>query len=530
MSKNSNDITRKTASQLVASIKSRELTSLEVTEAHIQRIEDLHSILNAVVVPHFEQARKAAREADEKQARGDALGLLHGLPITVKEMFDVEGLPTSAGLQTLADHRANEDAVTVKRLKDAGAIVLGKTNIPQMGMLPDAVNYLYGRTPNPWNDERTPGGSSGGEAAVIATGGSPLGLGSDGGGSIRNPCHSCGIFGLKPTGLRLPFKGHWGSPNWYAEWVTAGPMARSVEDLDLAMRVLTDGPIENAGVQYPGDVESFSPISDYRSLDAKKLRVGYFTQLGWLKPAPSTVRVVYEAAHALDADGFEVKEFMPPQVERGWAIYYNLFYSDAFQYMRKIAKGNKLDWRVRQVFLFTYMPTFIRPLFSKMAKLIGEQSVSEFVGAVPKRILTKDEVLKKLDDQDDYRQTFLNAMVSQGVDVLIGPPCPTPAITPKEFLGIYGLMYTALFNLLAMPAGVIPASRVQPGEETSKRTFESVDRSFARIEKGSQGLPVGLQVVAPWWREDRVFAIMEYLASHFRGQDSFPVTPMDPQW
>ena len=234
-------ITALTATEIAQQIKAGELSACAVLDAHIHRIEQVNPQLNAVVIPRFEQARQEAEAADAAQRRGDALGPLHGVPITIKEQLLVKDTATTFGVLNLKDHQASEDGPLVKRLRVAGAIILGKTNTAQLLMYIESDNPVYGRTHNPWNLERSPGGSSGGEAAIIAAGGSPLGLGSDFGGSIREPSHFCGIQGLKPTVWRLTNLDT--RPGIFADGQTGmvpqpGPLARSVADLTLAMRIL----------------------------------------------------------------------------------------------------------------------------------------------------------------------------------------------------------------------------------------------------------------------------------------------------
>ena len=199
----SQQLVEQTATELAQFIRSGEVSAQEVVEAHIQRIEEANPHLNAVVYPLFEQARIAAKEADRQQASGKSLGSLHGVPVTIKDQFEVAGTPATWGLPGRAGKIATEDGPLVRRLRDAGAILLGKTNVSQLLLYNAADNPLYGRTNNPWDPERTPGGSSGGEAAIIAACGSPLGLGGDIGGSLRGPAHFCGIATLKPTSRRL---------------------------------------------------------------------------------------------------------------------------------------------------------------------------------------------------------------------------------------------------------------------------------------------------------------------------------------
>lgn len=228
------------ATQLLRRLQAREVSAVELVESTIRRIEQLDGEINAVVVRDFDRARQQARQSDAWRASGKPCGLLHGLPVTVKESFQVQGLPTTFGHPSMRHHVARDDAVTVARLRAAGAIVLGKTNVPVSLADWQTFNPVYGTTCNPWDRTRTPGGSSGGSAAALAAGFSALELGSDIGASIRNPAHYCGVWGHKPTWGTVTLEGHTLIPKAYVETdiSAAGPMARSAHDLQLAMKVL----------------------------------------------------------------------------------------------------------------------------------------------------------------------------------------------------------------------------------------------------------------------------------------------------
>ncbi len=236
------DLMSLSASALAAAIARGEVSAVEAVEASIARIEAVNGKLNAVVVKRYDAARAEARAADERRARGEALGPLHGVPITVKECFDLVGTPATYGLPSRAQTLATEDDPYIQRLRAAGAIIVGKTNVPQLLLYIESDNPLYGRTNNPWNLERTPGGSSGGQAAIIAAGGSPLGLGSDIGGSIRVPSAFCGVVGMKPTAGRIPDLISFGVPLGQRAIVSqVGPLARTVDDVALALAILDGG-------------------------------------------------------------------------------------------------------------------------------------------------------------------------------------------------------------------------------------------------------------------------------------------------
>ena len=227
------------ASELARAIKAKEVSSLELTELYIARVEKYDSQINAVVVHDFERGREAAKAADNALARGEALGPLHGVPMTIKEAYDIEGLPTTWGIPEMKDNIATRDADSVTRLKGAGAVFFGKTNVPLNLADFQSFNDVYGTTNNPWNLERIPGGSSGGSSAALAAGLTGLEAGSDIGGSIRNPAHFCGVYGHKPTWGIVSDEGH-SLPGTYgpADIAVVGPMSRSAEDLEVSMDIV----------------------------------------------------------------------------------------------------------------------------------------------------------------------------------------------------------------------------------------------------------------------------------------------------
>ncbi|HUN26482.1 MAG TPA: amidase [Steroidobacteraceae bacterium] len=227
------------AVRLLERIRRRQIGCRELLEHYIARTERYGATVNAIVVRNFDAARECANAADRALARGESLGALHGLPMTVKESFNLRGTPTTFGLREFRDNLAHEDAVVVARLVRAGAVIFGKTNVPPGLMDGQSANELYGRTNNPWNPARTPGGSSGGSAAALAAGLTGLELGSDIASSIRNPAHYCGVFGHKPTFGICPQRGHMLTDTLQAtDLAVVGPLGRSAADLELALSVI----------------------------------------------------------------------------------------------------------------------------------------------------------------------------------------------------------------------------------------------------------------------------------------------------
>jgi Asp-tRNA(Asn)/Glu-tRNA(Gln) amidotransferase A subunit family amidase len=285
-------VVERSAVWMARAVREGEVSAVELFDAHAARIAERDPLVNALVLPRLEAAREEAIAADAALARGEAVGPLHGVPFTAKDPIPVAGMRAPSGSKLLADHVSEYDAEVIRRTRGAGAILLGKTNVSEFAAWWDSVNPLFGATANPHDHSRTAGGSSGGEAAALASGMSPLGLGSDLGGSIRNPCHFVGVFGLKPGRDTLPFAQH--APLPMSPGIrlmgVVGPMARFVEDLELALGVLAR-----------------------RTLPAQRpARVAVFEEDG-LQPVSSDCRAaVRRAAAALGDAGYELAEAAPP--------------------------------------------------------------------------------------------------------------------------------------------------------------------------------------------------------------------------
>jgi amidase len=256
----------RSATALAAAIRAREVGSRELLEHYLRRVERHNPALNAIIVSDLDRARQRADEADSALARGESWGPLHGLPMTVKESFDVIGLPTTWGLAELRENIPTANALAVDRLLAAGAVIFGKTNVPVLLADSQSYNPVYGTTNNPWDTSRTPGGSSGGASAALAAGLTGLELGSDIGGSIRNPAHYCGVFGHKPTYGIAPPRGQALFGNVAASDISViGPLARSAEDLALALDIIAGpDPVEAAGWRLELAAPRGKTLADYR--------------------------------------------------------------------------------------------------------------------------------------------------------------------------------------------------------------------------------------------------------------------------
>ena len=289
---------------MAALIRRKQLSAREAVAAHLKQIERVNAQVNAIVTLVAEQAMENARRADEAQARGEPLGRLHGLPVAHKDLFETAGIRTTFGSPVFRDNVPTQDALTVERIKKAGAITLGKTNTPEFGAGSQTFNTVFGATANPYDVTKTSGGSSGGAAAALATGMVALADGSDMGGSLRNPAAFCGVVGLRPAPGRVP------EPSIVNAWQTlsvAGPMARTVADAALLLSVLA-GPdarcpisINEPGKAFAGDLER----------DIRGTRIAWFQTLGGIPFDRRILEVVNEQRHVFEGQGCIVEEAEP---------------------------------------------------------------------------------------------------------------------------------------------------------------------------------------------------------------------------
>src|SRR5437867_3624075 len=332
------DLTFLSATSMAEQIRQKKLSPVELVEAHLAKIARLNPQLNAFVQVDSDTALRQARVAEHSVTEGQSLGPLHGVPLSIKSSIDVGGgFRCEAGTRLRAGCVPSPDAPLVARLRKAGAIILGVTNTPELLMAWETDNLLYGRTNNPWDLSRTPGGSSGGEAAAIASGCSAGGVGSDGGGSIRVPAHFSGICGLKPTPGRIPATGHFpNSVGPFALLGVVGPMTRTVADLKVLFEVMQ-------GLDYGDTSAAPVPLSWPGEDELKKNRVGYFEDDGRTPVTSETRAAVESAAQALRRAGFKVERFRPEGLELTRQLWWKFFGIAGGMLLRPMIKGREAD-------------------------------------------------------------------------------------------------------------------------------------------------------------------------------------------
>jgi Asp-tRNA(Asn)/Glu-tRNA(Gln) amidotransferase A subunit family amidase len=442
------------ATKLAELIRRREVSPLEIVEAHLSRIEALNPSLNAIVTL-APDAIDRARAAEAAVIRGDDLGALHGVPITIKDTIDTAGLRTTSGTALRADHIPDKDAGAVARLKAAGAIILGKTNTAEMAMDYTADNPVFGRTNNPHDLSRTPGGSSGGEAAAIATCMSPGGLGTDLAGSIRIPAHFCGIAGLKPTTGRVPDSGEFPSNTGpYSLGSVVGPMARRVEDLHLLF---------NAVIGL-GEPQSFAPIPALRNRAVMRgWRVAWYADDGVVPVTEETRRAVEAAARALADTGLATEELRPPGIERGYDLWLKLFSRASVVVLRELYTGHE----------------------DKAGAFVRWRLATADDTPAP----TLDQYIAHWMERDRLRATLVEWIDARRL--IVAPVGATPAfehdahkvtVNERTFSTFRAFSYSQAFNVFDLPSVSIPAGR------------------------STAGLPIGVQIVGRPGDEEMVLA------------------------
>jgi len=512
------------AAGLARTIAAGHVSAREAVLALVGRIEATSPRQNAVVFPRFEEARAEAEAADERQARRRPLPPLHGVPITLKESLFLEGTPSTGGLPSRRGHRAMADGPLVARLRRAGAIVLGKTNVPQLLFDIESENPVYGRTLNPWDPDRSPGGSSGGEAANLAVGGAALGIGTDLGGSIRLPAHACGIHGLMPTSRRLTLDGTFDAllaPGQEVLVPQPGPLGRRVEDLALALSVLVSG--EDDTLDADVAMASLPRPADESVLAG--LRVGFCLDDGWFPPSPACQRAVREAAAALEERGARVEAFVPPDAPLAMALFFGLMSAAGSGWARRLLAGDPVDPRLREMLLASALPHPVNRALARVLDVAGQPRRGRVVRALGRR--STAEYWRLVAERKRYRDRFLAPDGPGRFDVWLAPPAPTPALRHGASRFLLGAAsYTMLYKVLGVPAGVVAATRVRSGEDGGRaKSRDPVERTAREVDTGSVGLPVGVHVAAPPWREDLVLTVMAALETHFRAQPEYPDCP-----
>jgi fatty acid amide hydrolase len=515
------DVIHKGLRELSGLLARGALTSSDVVEAFLARIDEVQKPPPAGFAPYArplpQLARALAKESDERRKRGEARGPLDGVPVSIKENVDIAGEPSTLGLPSRKGHTAERDSVVVSLLRDAGAVFLGKTNLSQALLFHEARNPVYGQTANPFHPGRSPGGSSGGEAAAIAAYASPGGVGTDIGGSIRIPCAWDGVCGLKPTNDRWSNLGSSTAvPGFELIRGQIGPIARTVDDLALLLEVVTP---EKCARRDPRTAPL--PIAPYRDVDVTKLRVGWFVDDGIVRPSTAVERGVRMAVDALAKAGAQVEHYTPFLVEDALFTYLAGFSSDGAATLHAQIDEKDLDVALRTLWRVTRMPDIARKAAGKALGLTGEKHVGKMLEVLGEKPVA--ELWRLTKRARDIAAETMSTWDRLGLDVVVCPPHATPALqheASSDFtLGGSGSMF---WNLVNFPAGVVPVTTVRDDEARRANPRGRLEKRAASIDDGSAGLPIGVQVVARPFREDLVLAAMAAVERDVVTRDGFP--------
>ena len=459
-----NEILRSSGIRQAHLVRQGEISSVELIKLHLARIDEVNPSLNAVVEVLREPALREAAAVDKRRATGQPMRVFEGVPCSIKDSIEVQGCVCSAGTLGLRNSPpASQDATLVAHLRAAGAIPLARTNLPDLLFAFETDNLIFGRTNNPYDASRTAGGSSGGEAALIAACGSPFGLGSDAAGSVRVPAHYCGISSIKPTSGRLSRAGHVPPPNGWLEMLwQIGPMARWVEDLWAMMPVLLGQ--NDASPERRDRTVIPMPYRDPAQVSFKDLRIAFFTDNGVVAPDADTEAAIRLAVRTLAPDVEAVEERRPEGIEESYELEMKFIGPDG---------GDALRHYLRQIGSVKTHPL----LDGWLAKL--ERWRTGIDGFA--------EYWANLDHFRDRMASFFSRY-----DAILSPVAAQPAVrhgTSIEESVFRGFSYTMTHNLTGWPAAVV------------------------RCGTSQQGLPIGIQVAAHPWREDVVLAIARAIES-----------------
>lgn len=465
-----NELAFQSAAKQAEAILQKRISSVELLDYYLERVERFNPKLNAIVQMCPDEARKRAQQADDALARGQHRGPLHGLPVTIKDTLEVVGMPCTSGSPTLKDHVPGRNAEVVQAYLDAGAVIFGKTNVPLYGGDLQSFNKVYGQSNNPWNPERTPGGSSGGAAAALAAGLCALEIGSDIGGSIRTPAHFCGIYGHKPSYGIVPQKGHippppgifTGAHGTSIDIMVVGPLARSIEDISLAMELLV--------APEPADRRAWRiRLPEPRKKTLRELKIGLWLDDPACPVDNSVGDVLQAAADRLAAAGAQINENRP---KVDFAASHDCFLS----LLAAVMGAGTPD-----------------KYFNKWLEEVGALS-PEDQSYLARHLRGATQLHRDWAQRDRDRQLIRQnwAEFFKESDVLLCPPAPLPAIAhdhqylydrvitvnggQREYMDLIG--WAGLIGVAHLPATVVPAGFT------------------------TDGLPVGIQVVGPYL-EDR---------------------------
>ena len=512
---------------LIDGLKRGDFTAVTLLKAYLLRAIEANTKTNCLTEIILGAAIREAKSADEKYAAfrrnssgGQAaaahplLGSLEGIPISIKESLDVVGCDSTCGLVSRIDKPAVDDAAVVTLLRRAGAVIFVKTNVPALLLSYECDSNVHGIATNPHNASNTPGGSSGGEGALIALGGSAGGIGTDIGGSIRIPAHFCGICGLKPSMSRVALRGS--NPKGGQEGVApvAGPMARSVRDLTVLFRALTPGPQFPVGLDGMVNHVPFQEDCYLAAKSKKHLRVAYYFDDGFVPASPACRRAVLEVVAALTREGHECVQWTPPNSEQIISSFFQLLSADGGKTLKDNLAFDPPNGVVAPLLAMASLPDWLKQVVSVFISRTVDPVFGKMLGTMVNRSV--DQYYKLLYTRNNLRHAFAKEM--QGYDFIVAPGFVVPAPKCGSTTQLsFSTNYTALYNVLDLPVVVVPVTKVKPAldawtpDAISRAKNTGMTKKISEIYNPEQmaGLPVGVQIVTPRMTEEAALANAE---------------------
>ncbi|KAL1941132.1 hypothetical protein VTO73DRAFT_7344 [Trametes versicolor] len=523
---------RATAKEIVQRIAKGDWTASDVLDAYLARAVLAQDVTNCLTEVLFAEARAQAQALDDEFTRtGKVRGPLHGVPVSFKDTYDIKGHDTTLGFSSHADDPRPEDSLVVALVRAAGGIPICKTNVPQLIFFFECVNPVWGCTLNPYSKSYSSGGTSGGEAALLAMDGAALGWGTDIGGSLRIPASFCGVFSLKPGWGRISMTGIQGTwPGFEGIHTVAGPMGRSVDDIELGAR-LVFGKM--------GDDFDPAPLPYRDPQMPAKLRFGFYLSDNFVKPSPACQRAVREAVDALRKAGHECIEFELPQARRAMEIFIGITAADKYKTLSADLGDDPLEPGVAPLVMGPRLPAWLR---NGAAWAVGKLYKDDVVPGVLRAGCGKDveEYHKWVLQRDEYTRMFCREVWDKyGFDGIIAPSLAMPGLPHGSVQYLAALACVDLvYNVVDSPVGTVPVTRVRTTdvptpEWTDARVGRGHGSAFvegllygttAGAEKDSKekgrcttgfydaakmaGLPVGVQIIGRRWEDEKVIELM----------------------
>uniref|UniRef100_A0A0R3S0Y5 fatty acid amide hydrolase n=1 Tax=Elaeophora elaphi TaxID=1147741 RepID=A0A0R3S0Y5_9BILA len=493
-------------------LQSGKFTAKEVLRTYQENAINAHHKTNCI------ESEKWAEELDKKaEDENYQKPPLFGIPVSVKESIQVKGYPQTQGFANELKNIADDDSIFVQQIKELGGIPFVLTNIPQSMLSFSCVNPIYGTTTNPYASTKTCGGSTGGEAALISLGGSIIGMGTDVGGSIRYPCHFCGIAGLKPSHLRLSHQGIVSSiPGRTLINSSSGPMAKCATDLVTFLRIIWSGkwiwhhdpytvPIDWDEKQFNDKIYLlFFPFTCY-----------YYDD-GWFKPTPALQRAVYDTISILEGCGHTMVKFEPPNIPEAFKCFIGAMLTDGGKYLLDRFNKDLIGEGFEMMVYYFRIPGILKRVLGKLLTPFYPR-IGQFLCSLP---LDTSELRQTYGNIEAYRELYIKRMQELRIDALVCPVQVLPAVEHHIAIQLTPTTsYCGIFNLLDFAAGTVHITKVNEDDEKELDAYPENDvwyKTVKQATKGSIGLPVGVQIAVPPYYEETALRIMCDIEQHSR--------------